>query len=343
MNRYLIFDSSCSLCTKMARTICNEAEEWIHEAVGAHDKRAKEWLSQAGVIELKGPALIEVANGAVSALTGARLRWRLLRILGSARTLRLSRVLAGDLTEARHGGPSKLDRRRFVTLLTSIAAGISVVTGFGLSRFSSAAREAKRAQARSGDLFNPGWTRALDYESSAKVLAAEERLRAWERFIHSANIKTLLSSEDFQRYRTASLVQDALYGGKMPASVDEIEKLVADAGGASQERLSELNALVNATPLFECTERSIRGGATFRVLMLNVGRTMLRGLEYEKGSLAATSDLTLFDSDDVRNVFSVHAALRNGKFILKQDDAFSPARPSMRAASEIVGGGVKSV
>lgn len=132
--RYLLFDSSCSVCTRLAERICGHSDGWIHSVLSLKDTRAQLLLQKADRRDLMEPALIEVEGSRVNVHTGLGLRLRMLVGLGASRAWRIGRVIAGDLAGASKGykeDDEGVGRRSFLNRIATMTCGLSVLTGIG--------------------------------------------------------------------------------------------------------------------------------------------------------------------------------------------------------------------
>lgn len=107
MNRFLLFDSGCALCSGLASAIERESDGWL-SARSLRDKRIQGVLNRERPGWQWEPTLLEVDNEQVRVLTGLAMRVRLLGGLGLRRSWRVGQlvgraVLPSDVSlERRH-------------------------------------------------------------------------------------------------------------------------------------------------------------------------------------------------------------------------------------------------
>ena len=91
MKRYLLFDSSCSLCTEVARRVEEAAGGWL-QARSLRDPEMRALLDKAKPGWKWKPTLVEVDGDDVRGYQGFRMRVRMMRGLGVERYLALLAV-----------------------------------------------------------------------------------------------------------------------------------------------------------------------------------------------------------------------------------------------------------
>lgn len=94
MNRYLLFDSGCSLCTEIARRVEEASNGWL-EARSLRDPEMQSLLDRAKPDWRWEPTLVEVNGDNVHVYQGLKMRLHFLRILGIRRTLLLMKAMYG--------------------------------------------------------------------------------------------------------------------------------------------------------------------------------------------------------------------------------------------------------
>ena len=93
MQRYLLFDAGCAVCSGLAREIeRRSAGALTAESLG--DDRMRRLLERARPDWRWEPALLEVDGDRVRAFTGLRMRFRALRVLGPRRSWRIARLVS---------------------------------------------------------------------------------------------------------------------------------------------------------------------------------------------------------------------------------------------------------
>jgi hypothetical protein len=308
MKRILVFDSECSLCTGVARKVCNETGELIQDVWSLKDVRTQEILSAAGFAGLARPALIEITSEKTTVFAGPRFGWRMFRILGPQRALRLAKVIAGDLAAAalpaevdanrQAGGAPVVGRRGFLVLMTGLAAGFVVVTGLGFSKFARKATMMRmRSSADSVEPFWYGWTKNLDLQTAQTVIVtgAERELR-WRKFLSSVNLKQLVSSRGFEAHPAAPDVREALSSAAIPHSFENYE--IGDP----------------ARSLFITRQYLLKNGKKVNLDVLTTSNVMVHTLELVHGERVVRRGLKLFEVDVSTKGLEVIASLANGTF-----------------------------
>jgi hypothetical protein len=124
MSRYLLFDSNCERCTKLAHEIERETDGWLTSR-SLSDCRMQNLLQRTASTWQWRPTLLEVDDDRIQTFTGLRLGLRLLTGLGPRRTWRVARLaweggaLESTLPPSLHEG-----RRNFLQMTGVAAAGI---------------------------------------------------------------------------------------------------------------------------------------------------------------------------------------------------------------------------
>lgn len=307
MKRILVFDHSCSLCAGIARKVCNEAGDLIHDVWSLADSRTKEILGAAGLAGLSRPAVIEITPEKTSVIAGPKLQWRLLRMLGPQRALRLAKVIAGDLAAASLGPvgkapqsevsrpavgavlereakvPSVVDRRGFLGLVTNVAAVFVVVTGLGYSKLARA--QAKRRKVPNDhldklDIFSFRWTQNLEYEPGKRNIAVEQgRELRWEQFKELTNVRRLLSSREFEAHPGAVGIRQALLSAAVPPDLSK-------------------DLRVDQVPsVFMALQSQLKNGSKLNVDVLMSGTLAIKALELRDGARRLRSGIKLYEVD----------------------------------------------
>lgn len=112
MERFLLFDSGCSLCSDLARGIEREASGWL-KARSLREPEVKALLDRAEPNWRWEPTLLEVEGDRARAFTGLAMRVRLLAGLGAKRTWRIAKLVRRAEVPLIEVG---LGRRRFLKL-----------------------------------------------------------------------------------------------------------------------------------------------------------------------------------------------------------------------------------
>ncbi len=113
MERFLLFDSGCSLCTELAHAIENETDGRL-KARSLREPEVKALLDRARPGWRWEPTLLEVEGDRVRAFTGLTMRARLLTRLGLKRTWRIAKLVRQTDVPLISVG---LGRRQFLKLL----------------------------------------------------------------------------------------------------------------------------------------------------------------------------------------------------------------------------------
>jgi predicted DCC family thiol-disulfide oxidoreductase YuxK len=91
MQRLLLFDSACSLCTQLARSIESETKSWL-TARTLRDEKVQALLDRARPGWRWEPTLLEVDGDRVRAFTGFAMRARLFTGLGPRQAWRVAQL-----------------------------------------------------------------------------------------------------------------------------------------------------------------------------------------------------------------------------------------------------------
>jgi len=125
--RYLLFDSGCSVCAALAREV--EARSGGRLGVRSlRDPEVQALLDRARPGWRWEPMLVEIEGERVRIFTGLAMRWRLVQVLGPVRALRVAQAVA------RHGGPVlSVDwgRRDFLRRAGGALLGLLTLQGLG--------------------------------------------------------------------------------------------------------------------------------------------------------------------------------------------------------------------
>lgn len=129
MERYLLYDSGCSTCSKMARAIEQEVDGQLI-ARSLHDPDIQNLLNQANPHWQWKPTLLEVSDNTVRAHTGLAMGMRLVLELGPRQALRLVKLVNRYSVSAIDMGPTDPGRRHFLRQSPSAFAAIAVLLGW---------------------------------------------------------------------------------------------------------------------------------------------------------------------------------------------------------------------
>jgi hypothetical protein len=231
MQRYLVIDANCSLCTELARSTCNETKNWIDGVVSLRDSKTRQMLSAGGHPDLWQPALIETENNKTRVYAGLRLRWQLLLNLGPRRTWRLGRTLASAIVKApglekqRQEVAHGESRRRFVGALAKAATMLGVLTGLGFPK------KAFALPGRSGS-YSPdhpfaGWLAQLQ-PGKATEATPHELQGLWAEYRSSSSMRTLLASAHLHADSDVASVRRAVSEVTPPTDFKAVRHAVED-------------------------------------------------------------------------------------------------------------------
>lgn len=319
MKRVMVFDAECSLCTGIARRVCNEAGEVIDDVWSLADMRAKKVLAAAGMPNLAKPALIEITPGQTKVFAGLMFRWRMLRLLGPQRVLRLAKVIAGDLSAAdqssgeelqwsagRSEGVSVSGRRGFLGLMTSMATGLVIVTGLGASRLARAANE-RREQGLPREL------QELKFVGDVRQLEGADRDRAWELFVNAGNTATLIASRDFEAFSKAAAIRSALLSTSVPETG---ERLRALSKQLPREEVARL-------PFMSAFERTTEDGRAMSITTLQIEGILISNMRLVGGKKPGVGVLDVYRIVNNVEPPELLAQITNGRFRFKHNDEFA--------------------
>lgn len=120
MNRYLLFDAGCSLCSGLARDIA-AVSDGLLGARSLHDPEMQAALKRVRPGWRWEPTLLEVQGGEAHVFTGFALRAQLLAVLGPRRAWRVAQLVARAQTPL---GEVDSSRRAAIKRGASFTAGI---------------------------------------------------------------------------------------------------------------------------------------------------------------------------------------------------------------------------
>jgi len=123
MERYLLFDSGCHMCSSIARVVEGECSGWL-TVRSLREVEMQKLLAQVDPRWKWTPTLVEVSDQQVHIFTGWRMRLRLLQKLGLPRSLRLLTSIATNTVQT----PSQ-SRRRLLKGGGLLAIGMGLGAG----------------------------------------------------------------------------------------------------------------------------------------------------------------------------------------------------------------------
>jgi len=124
MKRYLLFDSGCCQCSKLARTIEQEVSDKL-TIRSLHDPEVKELLDRERPGWKWEPMLVEEKGEKVRVFAGGAMMRRLVWVLGPRRAWKILKLVAGD-SVLKSTSPKNVGRRNFLRLAG--AAAVSAIT-----------------------------------------------------------------------------------------------------------------------------------------------------------------------------------------------------------------------
>ncbi len=124
MKRYLLFDSGCSLCTKVAREVEREAGGWL-EARSLREPEMRALLDRAKPGWKWEPTLVEVAGDEVRVYQGLGMRVRMVEGLGLRRAWKIGKIVREHVATSSN---LNMERRSFLKQVGSLTA-VSVMFG----------------------------------------------------------------------------------------------------------------------------------------------------------------------------------------------------------------------
>ncbi len=121
MERYLLFDSGCSVCSSLANQIEHASKGWL-QARSLRDPQIQQQLDEAHPGWKWEPMLMEINAGRTHLFTGVSLRFKLLLGLGPAKTWEVAQLVGRarmasaanaqtrrGFLKKRHGGRTRRD------------------------------------------------------------------------------------------------------------------------------------------------------------------------------------------------------------------------------------------
>lgn len=127
MERYLLFDSSCTKCSQIARAVEQICSGWC-AARSLHEPSMQELLGKTNSRWKWEPTLIEVQGASVRNFRGITLRIYLLRALGPKKTWNLLQAMSQTFIPS---VPVEDGRRHLLKRGGAILAALALTTGIG--------------------------------------------------------------------------------------------------------------------------------------------------------------------------------------------------------------------
>lgn len=128
MERYLLFDSACSSCSKIAEEIAEQVGQRLIVR-SLHDPEIQELLHRANPSWRWAPTLLEVSDEKVLAYTGLMMRGRLVLWLGLRRARQLTGLIYRHAVAAHATTPVDVGRRQFLWQSGKSLAALVLLTG----------------------------------------------------------------------------------------------------------------------------------------------------------------------------------------------------------------------
>jgi hypothetical protein len=123
MQRFLLFDSGCSICSDIAREVEHESNGWL-SARSLHDAEMQSLISGTRPNWQWEPTLLEVNKAQVWVSTGWELRLRFILGMGPRRSWRIAQIVRRGIASS---GSSDLRRRGFFRQAGTLLAGFLIV------------------------------------------------------------------------------------------------------------------------------------------------------------------------------------------------------------------------
>lgn len=129
MQRYLLFDSGCAMCTGLAQAVEQETSGWL-TARSLRDQEMQALLHEAKPDWGFEPTLLEVKSKRARAYTGAGMRAHLALTLGPRKALRIAQLVR-HYTRPTTSRSEGTDRRGFLRGASAVAGGL-FLAGVGM-------------------------------------------------------------------------------------------------------------------------------------------------------------------------------------------------------------------
>lgn len=136
MQRYLLFDAGCSVCTRMAQELDDVSNGWF-TARSLRDQDMQALLKSARPNAKWEPTLLEVKGTTVRVSTGLKMRARVAAGVGARRAWQMAKIVYGQQT-TNVGTPAVPARRKFLHN-SALFGGIVFGTGLPLAKGQAAA------------------------------------------------------------------------------------------------------------------------------------------------------------------------------------------------------------
>jgi hypothetical protein len=127
--RYLLFDSGCSVCTRLAEDIERASDGWLM-ARSLRDPEVKTLLDAAQPGWRWEPTLLEVTDGRPRVFTGIAMRLKLLHGVGVKRAWRILGLITNEVSRIAETQPINSQRRLFMKRTGFLLAGVVLSSRF---------------------------------------------------------------------------------------------------------------------------------------------------------------------------------------------------------------------
>lgn len=208
MNRYLLFDAGCSLCSGLAADIAT-ASDGLLAARSLNDPEMQAAVKRARPAWSWEPTLLEVQGDDAHVFTGFALRTQLLTVLGPRRAWRVAQLVAHAQTPL--GDIADESRRAVVKRGASLAAGVvglallGPTTSHAQEAFVAAAnmrrpgRHSRNAGVRSWKVRRHGSNFAVTFEHKVRRLSGSARVSVGG----NGTARTMLRTRGSERWQIA--------------------------------------------------------------------------------------------------------------------------------------------
>ncbi len=133
MERFLLFNAGCVLCSQLARSIEDESSGWL-TVRSLRDTEMQSLLDKANVSRQWKPTLIEVDGENIHVFRGLHLELQLLIGLGPQKAWRIAQM-AHDINSSPRSDKTNASRRSFFARSGAAVAGVALGLGLGNSVF----------------------------------------------------------------------------------------------------------------------------------------------------------------------------------------------------------------
>lgn len=138
IQRYLLFDSTCSVCSGLARDVEKHSDGRL-DAQSLYDSKIQQLLDKATPNWPWEPTVLEVEDGRPRAYTGLSMRIRLLYVLGPRSSWRIARLMAR--TQIVHISDSDSAPKNLIKKVGGTLAGVTGLSFSGAGAGAAAVKE----------------------------------------------------------------------------------------------------------------------------------------------------------------------------------------------------------